>query len=105
VHLHPPCVYHSRSLLVPPRRLGEELGRGAFGQVYLGLDTRTGQHVAIKQLSLERIPTDSLQARCRPGCCAGCVLGSGGGLEEGWTADEGDGGGGGEVGGGGQGVC
>jgi serine/threonine protein kinase len=29
--------------------------------VYLGLDTRTGEHVAIKQLSLEKIPGESLQ--------------------------------------------
>lgn len=57
------------SYLIPmhPRRLGEELGRGAYGQVFRGLDTRTGQHVAIKQLSLERIPADSLQVRCVPG--------------------------------------
>ena len=33
-------------------------------QVYLGLDTRTGEHVAIKQLSLEKIPGESLQVRC-----------------------------------------
>ncbi|KAK9866669.1 hypothetical protein WJX84_008559 [Apatococcus fuscideae] len=30
----------------------EELGRGAFGQVFKGIDTRTGELVAIKQLSL-----------------------------------------------------
>ncbi|PRW61538.1 MAP3K epsilon kinase 1-like isoform X2 [Chlorella sorokiniana] len=48
-------------MLVDKYRLGEELGRGAFGQVYLGLDTRTGEHVAIKQLSLEKIPGESLQ--------------------------------------------
>ena len=29
--------------------------------MYRGLDTRTGEHVAIKQLSLERIATDALQ--------------------------------------------
>lgn len=53
----------------PTCRLGEELGRGAFGQVYLGLDTRTGEHVAIKQLSLERIPTENLQARAAAPAC------------------------------------
>ena len=47
------------------RRLGEELGRGAFGVVYHGLDSHTGQHVAIKQLSLDRIPGDCLQVRQR----------------------------------------
>ena len=31
--------------------------------MYLGLDTRTGEHVAIKQLSLERLPAESLQVR------------------------------------------
>ena len=47
------------------------MGRGAFGQVYLGLDTRTGEHVAIKQLSLERLPAESLQVRPgTPGCQA-----------------------------------
>ena len=29
--------------------------------VYRGMDMRTGTHVAIKQLSLDRIPQDSLQ--------------------------------------------
>ncbi|KDD75632.1 protein kinase, partial [Helicosporidium sp. ATCC 50920] len=42
-------------------RLGEELGRGAFGQVFRALDTRTGQHVAVKQLSLEGFKDGDLQ--------------------------------------------
>lgn len=41
-------------------RLGEELGRGAYGQVFRGLDARTGGHVAIKQISLDRIPSGAL---------------------------------------------
>lgn len=41
-------------------RLGEELGRGAYGRVFRGLDTRTGEHVAIKQLSLDRISQSAL---------------------------------------------
>ena len=41
-------------------RLGEELGRGAYGRVYRGLDARTGEQVAIKQISLARIPTGAL---------------------------------------------
>lgn len=47
-------------LLGDKYRIGEELGRGAYGHVYLGLDTRTGEHVAIKALSLERLSADSL---------------------------------------------
>jgi serine/threonine protein kinase len=41
-------------------RLGEELGRGAYGRVYRGLDARTGEQVAIKQISFTRIPTGAL---------------------------------------------
>lgn len=40
--------------------MGEELGRGAYGTVFLGLDTRTGEHVAIKALSFERLSADAL---------------------------------------------
>lgn len=41
-------------------RLGEELGRGAYGRVYRGLDARTGEQVAVKQISIDRIPTAAL---------------------------------------------
>jgi len=41
-------------------RVGEELGRGAYGTVFLGLDTRTGEHVAIKALSFEHLSADAL---------------------------------------------
>lgn len=56
------CTLHGahRGVCVPPSRLGEELGRGAYGHVFRGLDTRTGQHVAIKQIGLERIPAGGL---------------------------------------------
>ncbi|KAK9823005.1 hypothetical protein WJX81_005420 [Elliptochloris bilobata] len=40
--------------------LGEELGRGAYGQVFKGMDTRTGDCVAIKQLSLGGMSQDNL---------------------------------------------
>lgn len=40
--------------------VGEELGRGAFGQVFKGRDTRSGEAVAIKQLSLGGIPGEAL---------------------------------------------
>lgn len=33
-------------------RVGEELGRGASGRVYRGLDTKTGEQVAVKQVRL-----------------------------------------------------
>lgn len=39
-----------RAALTDKYMLGEELGRGAFGQVFKGLDTRSGEAVAIKQL-------------------------------------------------------
>ena len=38
--------------------------------MFLGLDTRTGEHVAIKQLSLERLPGESLQVGGRVGVMA-----------------------------------
>jgi serine/threonine protein kinase len=34
------------------QHLGECIGKGAFGKVYQGFNTETGQTVAIKQLSL-----------------------------------------------------
>ncbi|GIL49282.1 hypothetical protein Vafri_5411 [Volvox africanus] len=39
----------------------EELGRGAYGQVYRGMDSMSGDIVAIKQISLAGVPSDSLQ--------------------------------------------
>lgn len=39
----------------------EELGRGAYGQVYRGMDSVSGDIVAIKQISLAGVPSDSLQ--------------------------------------------
>lgn len=41
--------------------LGEELGRGAYGQVYKGIDLTSGEAVAIKQISLAGISQDNLQ--------------------------------------------
>ncbi|KAF5835473.1 kinase-like domain-containing protein [Dunaliella salina] len=41
--------------------LGEELGRGAFGQVYKGIDLKSGDTVAIKQIALAGISSSSLQ--------------------------------------------
>ncbi|GFR52579.1 hypothetical protein Agub_g15172 [Astrephomene gubernaculifera] len=42
--------------------IGEELGRGAYGQVYKGIDYTNGDTVAIKQISLAGIPSDNLQS-------------------------------------------
>ena len=40
---------------------GEELGRGAFGQVFKGTDTKTGGFVAIKEISLSGMSHDRLK--------------------------------------------
>lgn len=53
---------HPKSVLSDKYMLGEELGRGAYGQVYKGLDTRTGDTVAIKQMSLSGISNSNLQS-------------------------------------------
>lgn len=39
---------------------GEELGRGAYGQVYKGMDTTTGDVVAIKQIGLSGVSQENL---------------------------------------------
>lgn len=53
---------NAKSVLSDKYMLGEELGRGAYGQVYKGLDTRTGDTVAIKQMSLSGISQENLQS-------------------------------------------
>ena len=40
--------------------LGEEIGRGAYGRVFKGVDLQNGDIVAIKQVSLENIPSEEL---------------------------------------------
>ncbi|PNH06090.1 Serine/threonine-protein kinase sepA, partial [Tetrabaena socialis] len=42
--------------------IGEEIGRGGYGQVYKGMDYATGGSVAIKQISLAGIPQDNLSS-------------------------------------------
>ena len=41
--------------------IGEELGRGAFGNVFKGIDSQNGNAVAIKQICLNGTSTDNLQ--------------------------------------------
>ncbi|VVA96879.1 unnamed protein product [Arabis nemorensis] len=40
--------------------LGDEIGKGAYGRVYIGLDLENGDFVAIKQVSLENIVQEDL---------------------------------------------
>lgn len=40
--------------------LGDEIGKGAYGRVYKGLDLENGDFVAIKQVSLENIGQEDL---------------------------------------------
>ena len=42
--------------------IGEELGRGAYGQVWKAIDSTTGSSVAIKQISLNGTSQDNLQS-------------------------------------------
>ena len=38
-------------------RKGEMIGQGAFGTVFLGLNTDNGELMAVKQMSLEEVAT------------------------------------------------
>lgn len=42
--------------------IGEEIGRGAYGQVYKGIDLPTSESVAIKQIALAGATADNLQS-------------------------------------------
>lgn len=50
-----------RTLLGDKFLIGEELGRGAYGQVFKGMDTSTGDVVAIKQIGLGGVSQANLQ--------------------------------------------
>ena len=42
-------------LTTPSQQLGNCIGKGAFGQVYKGINLDTGEVVAIKQIDLENV--------------------------------------------------
>ncbi|CAM6114867.1 unnamed protein product [Calypogeia fissa] len=52
--------YHKSKTLNDKYLLGDEIGKGAYGRVYKGLDLENGDFVAIKQVSLENIPPEDL---------------------------------------------
>ncbi|XP_057527057.1 MAP3K epsilon protein kinase 1-like isoform X2 [Amaranthus tricolor] len=51
---------HKSKTLDNKYMLGDEIGKGAYGRVYKGLDLENGDFVAIKQVSLENIGQESL---------------------------------------------
>lgn len=52
--------YNKSKALDGKYMLGDEIGKGAYGRVYKGLDLENGDFVAIKQVSLENIPQEDL---------------------------------------------
>ncbi|XP_020573831.1 MAP3K epsilon protein kinase 1-like [Phalaenopsis equestris] len=52
--------FHKSKTLYDKYMLGDEIGKGAYGRVYKGLDLANGDFVAIKQVSLENIPQEDL---------------------------------------------
>ncbi|KAK2997479.1 hypothetical protein RJ639_026358, partial [Escallonia herrerae] len=51
---------HKSKTLDNKYMLGDEIGKGAYGRVYKGLDLENGDFVAIKQVSLENIAQEDL---------------------------------------------
>ncbi|KAL5697865.1 MAP3K epsilon protein kinase 1 [Ranunculus cassubicifolius] len=56
----PPAHFHKNKTLDNKYMLGDEIGKGAYGRVYKGLDLDNGDFVAIKQVSLENIHQEDL---------------------------------------------
>lgn len=50
-----------RKLLILGQRLGECLGKGAFGSVYKAFNWGTGEAVAVKQIKLGDLPKSELR--------------------------------------------
>lgn len=46
---------------ISPQRLGECLGKGAFGSVYKAFNWSTGEAVAVKQIKLVDLPKSELR--------------------------------------------
>ncbi|KAG6581545.1 MAP3K epsilon protein kinase 1-like [Cucurbita moschata] len=56
----PTTAFHKSKTLDNKYMLGDEIGKGAYGRVYKGLDLENGDFVAIKQVSLENIAQEDL---------------------------------------------
>ncbi|KAK6253059.1 hypothetical protein QUC31_014779 [Theobroma cacao] len=56
----PSSAFHKSKTLDNKYMLGDEIGKGAYGRVYKGLDLENGDFVAIKQVSLENIAQEDL---------------------------------------------
>ncbi|KAL5553000.1 hypothetical protein UlMin_040401 [Ulmus minor] len=56
----PSAHFHKSKTLDNKYMLGDEIGKGAYGRVYKGLDLENGDFVAIKQVSLENIAQEDL---------------------------------------------
>ncbi|KAK4793729.1 hypothetical protein SAY86_024164 [Trapa natans] len=56
----PSANLHKSKTLDNKYMLGDEIGKGAYGRVYKGLDLENGDFVAIKQVSLENIAQEDL---------------------------------------------
>ncbi|XP_039037990.1 MAP3K epsilon protein kinase 1-like isoform X2 [Hibiscus syriacus] len=56
----PSTAFHKSKTLDNKYMLGDEIGKGAYGRVYKGLDLENGDFVAIKQVSLENIAQEDL---------------------------------------------
>ncbi|KAL1193768.1 MAP3K epsilon protein kinase 2 [Cardamine amara subsp. amara] len=52
--------FHKSKTLDNKYMLGDEIGKGAYGRVYIGLDLENGDFVAIKQVSLQNIGQEDL---------------------------------------------